>query len=165
MQPLMESIRARVRYRCRKFRNLSEDDLVQATWVRLLENDRRALLRYDPSISSPSTYVGRIADRVVIDFARKKQPRCARDIRIERLIDTHSNIEHRIIAKDQAEKFHMHLRRVFPERGRTIYILHFIDGAPITEIATTLGVREQVVHNWIFKIRTLARKFFGACHE
>lgn len=155
-------IRARVRWKLSTYKgrnDLSEEDLVQETWLRLLEHDAKALRNYDKTKSRPLTYVGRIAEHAAQDILRRKYGERAGAEHAERIADQGPSVERRVIANDQAKKFHTLLQSRLPERGRLVYALHFVDSKPTRDVARILRVSEQVVHNWIFKIRTLAREF------
>jgi RNA polymerase sigma factor (sigma-70 family) len=56
------------------------------------------------------------------------------------------------------------LEAQLPPKGLLVLRLHFSDGLPVARVADAMGVRSQVVYNWVFRIRTIARATLAAHH-
>jgi DNA-directed RNA polymerase specialized sigma24 family protein len=49
------------------------------------------------------------------------------------------------------------LEAQLPPKGLLVLRLHFTDGLPVARVASAMGVRPQVIYNWVFRIRAIAR--------
>ncbi len=166
LRRLTPVIQARVRATLRRRSSaLSPDDVVQEVWVALMQDDRRLLRRYDPSRgTSLEGYVGGIADRVAGDAVRRSRA-AKRDaaktvgglpMQIE---DDAAPVDTSVLDRDLLKRLFDHLEGALPRKGRLVLRYVFGDGMSTRETAETLGVTQQVVHNWKFRIRKDARAF------
>jgi RNA polymerase sigma factor (sigma-70 family) len=56
------------------------------------------------------------------------------------------------------------LEAQLPPKGLLVLRLHFTDGHPVARVAAAMGVRPQVVYNWVFRIRAIARATLATHH-
>lgn len=133
------------------------DDVVQSVYVRLLANDGRLMLNYDPQRASISTWLTLIARSVTIDVLRKKRlpqvPLADHDRPAEQA--DIGRMESRSI--DSAAPMH-----VLTGRQHLVLTLLFEDGRTVAEAARFLGVGEQTVRSTKHKALERLRKHMGA---
>ena len=133
------------------------DDVVQSVYVRLLANDGRLMLNYDPERASISTWLTLIARSVTIDVLRKKrlpQVPLADHDGPGREVDLHTRESGSI---DSAAPMH-----VLTGRQHLVLTLLFEDGRSVAEAARILGVGEQTVRSTKHKALERLRKHMGA---
>lgn len=167
LRRLTPVIQARVRSTLRRRSSpLSPDDVVQEVWVTLMQDDKRLLRRYDPGRgSSLEGYVGGIADRVASDAVRRSRAGkrdAARTVTglPDQVEDKASTVDP-ILDRDLLQRLFDHLEETLPRKGRLVLRYIFGDGLSTQETADALGVSQQVVHNWKFRIRKDARAFLA----
>ncbi len=165
LTPVIQSrVRSTLRRRSSK---LMPDDVVQEVWVTLMQDDKRLLRRYDPSRgSSLEGYVGGIADRVASDAVRRSRA-SKRDVARTvsglptQVEDARAPIDRPVLDRDLLARLFEHLESTLPRKGRLVLRCVFGDGLSTREAAAALGVSQQVVHNWKFRIRKDARAFLA----
>jgi len=168
LRRLTPVIQARVRSTLRRrSSSLSPDDVVQEVWVTLMQDDKRLLRRYDPARgSSLEGYVGGIADRVTSDAVRRSRAG-KRDVARtvsglpSQVADTSAPADRPVLQRDLLRNLFEHLEGTLPRKGRLVLRCIFGDGLSTQETADALGVSQQVVHNWKFRIRKDARAFLA----
>jgi RNA polymerase sigma factor (sigma-70 family) len=152
-------IRAAVFRACRARRRCSDvDDIAQQVWVRILRDDGRALRSFDPERGSAVAYFRLIAQRVAADHMMRRN----HDLLSAEELDAHpaheTDVETRAIARDRVEKIAARVREKLPARTQSVFVLFAAEEAP-KDIAETLHLQSRIVHNAIFKIRSVARGF------
>ncbi len=168
LRRLTPVIQSRVRSTLRRrSSSLSPDDVVQEVWVTLMQDDKRLLRRYDPARgSSLEGYVGGIADRVTSDAVRRSRAG-KRDVARtvsglpSQVEDARGAVDRPILDRDLLERLFTHLEETLPRKGRLVLRCVFGDGLSTREAADALGVSQQVVHNWKFRIRKDARAYLA----
>lgn len=168
LRRLTPVIQSRVRSTLRRrSSSLSPDDVVQEVWVTLMQDDKRLLRRYDPARGcSLEGYVGGIADRVTSDAVRRSRAG-KRDVARtisglpSQVEDARGAVDRPILDRDLLERLFAHLEEVLPRKGRLVLRCVFGDGLSTRETADALGVSQQVVHNWKFRIRKDARAYLA----
>ncbi|MCB9553766.1 MAG: sigma-70 family RNA polymerase sigma factor [bacterium] len=168
LRRLTPVIQARVRGTLRRRSSaLAPDDVVQEVWVVLMQDDKRLLRRYDPARgTSLEGYVGGIADRVASDAVRRSRAAkrdAARTVgglpmQVE---DDTAAADISVLDRDLLRRLFDHLEAALPRKGRLVLRYVFGDGLSTEETADALGVSQQVVHNWKFRIRQDARAFLA----
>jgi RNA polymerase sigma factor (sigma-70 family) len=147
------------------------DDLTHLTWCRLLEHDAARLRTYDPGTGvSLVAYVSMVTQQLflnVLEQHRAGKRAAAATVELEDAGDVPAPVDAARAADARAdlERVHGHLMRTLPERGRAVLALLYLDGLDVDQTAASLGVNKQVVYNWQFKIRQLARAFLDAGPE
>jgi RNA polymerase sigma factor (sigma-70 family) len=147
------------------------DDLTHLTWCRLLEHDAARLRAYDPGTGvSLVAYVSMVTQQLflnVLEQHRAGKRAAAATVELEDAGDVPAPVDAARAADARAdlERVHGHLMRTLPERGRAVLALLYLDGLDVDQTAASLGVNKQVVYNWQFKIRQLARAFLDAGPE
>jgi RNA polymerase sigma factor (sigma-70 family) len=160
-------LRARVRLflRARPGRRIGlhdEEDLIQVTWCKLIEDKARRLSAYDPGRGvTLEGYVSMIVRRMLIDVSRSRD-----DGRLRAPLNSadavpspEDNPEERAIGRQELEALRAHLDRVLPDRGRLVARLLYDDHRTDDEAAKMLNVSKQVIANWKHKIKLAARDF------
>lgn len=168
LRRLTPVIQARVRSTLRRRHSpLNPDDVVQEVWVMLMQDDKRLLKRFDASRgTSLEGYVGGIAERVTSDAVRHS--RAAKRDAAKTVTGLPVNAEQpsgpadaSVLDRDLLQRLFEHLEGSLPRKGRLILRYVFGDGLSTAEVAQALGVSQQVVHNWKFRIRKDARAFLA----
>lgn len=168
LRRLTPVIQARVRSVIRRRGSpLTPDDVVQEVWLTLVQDDKRLLRRYDPARgSSLEGYVGGIADRVASDAVRRSRAG-KRDVARTvsglpaQVQDGRQSVDRPVLERDMLRRLFEHLEGTLPRKGRLVLRCIFGDGLSTQEAADALGVSQQVVHNWKFRIRKDARAFLA----
>lgn len=128
-------------------------DLVQGVFIRLVKEEYRLLKSYDPSRASLVTWLTIVARSAAIDFLRRRSlPTVPLDERALQLKDEKARLP--------ALPLKMHAG-LLPPRQRLILHLIFDRGLSTSEIARTLGVREQTVRSLNHKAMKKLRRFFN----
>ena len=113
----------------------SAEDVVQETFTDLWRTARR----YDPAIATECTFIGMLARRRAIDWARKE----SRQPIFETLPDTES-LDHGVVESSaslrcEAEDVRAALKQL-PEETQHIFSLHFDQGMTHPEIVVETGL-------------------------
>jgi RNA polymerase sigma factor (sigma-70 family) len=166
---LRERVRVAVISRVRKLlrntrraRDFSEDDVVNEIFLKLCERGCAALLHFDESIGSLEGYVGVLTKSRFIDYYRREKLRRERSLPLEASPEAHdaaASPEITAMHRDLAVQVCAHVAGGLPERGRIIFKMFFHEHRRPEEIARALGVTKQVVFNWIYQSRRLAKEF------
>lgn len=137
-------------------------------WLSLIAEGGRKLRAFDPERGTLEDFVGRTAEREVIDrwrrtMAEKRggKAQAADPEAIER-VEGGSDPEQKAIGQDLSERLHAHLRENLSEKGMLVFRYVFTDGRPPAEAARLMQVNVQVVYNWQHKIRGLVRTFLDS---
>lgn len=144
------------------------DDLTNQTWCRLLEHGGSRLAAFDPAAGvSLEGYVSMITGQLVLNVLEQhragKRRAAGGTVDVDEVHDLASATEGAAAqeARQDLRAVWTHLHANLPERGRAVLELLYADGCDAESAARTLGVEKQVVYNWQFKIRQLARGFLG----
>lgn len=132
------------------------DDVVQSIYVRLLANNGRLMLNYDPERSAISTWLTLIARSVTIDVLRRKR------------LPQVSLVDHDRPEQPQGLPVHgsgslesVAPMQVLTGRQRLVLTLLFEDGRTVAEAARFLGVGAQTVRSTKHKALERLRKHLG----
>jgi DNA-directed RNA polymerase specialized sigma24 family protein len=133
-------------------------------WLALVDRGYHRLREWDPKRGRRLTsYVALVAwSRWVNKLAHGGRERATAP---EELPDVPSSApmpDARVISADLLSKLWRHLLDVLPAKGVVVLRLVFSFGMTPEDCANTIGQSRQVVDNWLFKIRTEARKFLAA---
>lgn len=111
------------------------EDIVQEAFTDLWKSAKR----YNPAIATESTFVGLLARRRAIDFARKE----SRRPQLEPLPDAnslpHASIESSATLRCESEDVRAALKEL-PEETQQIFSLHFDEGMTHPEIVEKTGL-------------------------
>jgi RNA polymerase sigma-70 factor (ECF subfamily) len=111
------------------------EDVVQETFTDLWKSANR----YDPAVASESTFIGMLARRRAIDFARKQ----SRQPQFEPLLDAeflpHSSTEPTPFIRGESADITAAIQEL-PEETRHIFSLHFDEGMTHPEISEKTGL-------------------------
>jgi len=132
------------------------DDVVQSIYVRLLANNGRLMLNYDPERASISTWLTLVSRSVTIDVLRRKrlpQVPLADHDRPEQ------DLEHP--ARERGSLESAAPMQVLTGRQQLVLTLLFEDGRSVAETARFLGVGEQTVRSTKHKALERLRKHMG----
>lgn len=140
------------------------EDLVQEGWVELTRSRYAVLLAWRPDGgASLETYVARVAVRTWQD-GQRSQARVKRGGRMARtekdpdeLMQDAQSPEAMVAARESAHRIYSALAEHLPPRGMLVLRLIFTDGLSVAEAAASIEVSEQVIYNWVYKIRTIAK--------
>lgn len=144
------------------------DDLTHLTWCRLLEHDQARLRAYDPATGvTLVAYVSMVTQQLflnVLEQHRAAKRAATATVELDDALDLASptDVPAALEARGDLERVWGHLMTELPERGRAVAALLYADGLDVDAVAQTLGVQRQVVYNWQFRIRQLARAFIDA---
>lgn len=139
------------------------DDLVNTTWLRLLERDQRLLRAYDPrrGMGLPS-YAELLLRRELFRDRRR-----GRSVKRGAGAD-HSEFEDSVLwgdwLVDDAQRrveLVKHLEQTLPARSRAVFEAMYVRHLSVAETATELRMARQCVYNHRHKIRAEARAFWG----
>jgi RNA polymerase sigma factor (sigma-70 family) len=144
-----------------RHRPCDQDDIVQNVWLRLLRDDGRGLRAFDPERGSAAAYLKSIARHVAADARIKRKDEIMEVEVIDARPAPQPDVETRMVARDRAEKIREMVKARLPARTQSVFVLVSAEEAP-KDIAATLGIKSQVVHNLIFDIRSIARSFAAA---
>lgn len=130
------------------------EDLVQDSFVRLLDNDRRLLRQYDPKRGlSLGGWIKMIAAQTVMMSVRGKKPKIVpiedRDIPVE--ID----IEGMVFSKEELAYLLENCLKTISCHERLVFKLHFLDERSLSDIASFLHKTENNIYQ--IKHRGIAR--------
>lgn len=134
------------------------DDLVQETFFRVWQGLKR--FREDQAFGAFSL---RTLENLLIDRRRrlrKEEP--GGEEAASRLPDQRPNPEEALLASDLAEAIERALEQIPPGRKREVFKMRFVDGMPVQEIATTLGLHSGTIKTHLFRLsRELRRRISG----
>lgn len=178
VRQLLPVIHARVRrfLACRAGRRLGAldaDDLTQEIWCKLLEDDARLLLAWDPERSrTPEGYVGMLAQRELFNRLQaenaQKRGGGERPVPLDEAAPQAApepDPEEGAASRELLAEMSLHLAAVLPEKGLAVLRLVYEEGHDPPEAAQLLGTSVQVVYNWQHRIRKEARAFLAACES
>lgn len=131
------------------------DDLAQQLWSRLFEAGS-FLSRWAPGGLSVENFIGRAAEWEALHYLRD---RGLPEEPIERASEVPSelDLEHHVSERDRARKLYAAVSAQLPAKGRLVMAALYVDELSPDEAADALGVSRQVIYNWQYKIRSLAR--------
>ena len=121
------------------------DDLLQEAWVRLACYER------ENPVDKPDAFLMRAAINLSIDAYRTRQTH-GEELQLEDavLIDTAPTTEAVVLARERVARLGICLARL-PEKTRTIFLAHRIDGLGYQEIADQHGVSVSAVAKHVAK--------------
>ncbi len=145
------------------------DDMTQDIWLKLLEDDGRLLRAYDAERGkSLEGYVGLTCRRELWRRARalgaERRGGGQADAPLEAAASAANegpDPEAVAVGRDLLDGLHGHLHAALSERGRLVFALVYEDQMGPAEAAEAMGVKTQVVYNWMHKIRGLTRDYLG----
>lgn len=145
------------------------DDLTQEIWLALMDRDGHLLRSYDADRGkSLEGYVGLSCRREL--WRRNRALNAERrgggqdDAPLEAAATTAGDSpdpESIAMGRDLMNNLQSHLQANLAERGRLVLAAIYEDQRSPAETAELMGVRQQVVYNWMHKIRTLTRDYLG----
>ncbi len=138
----------------------SAEDVVQETFTDLWKSAKR----YDPSIATECTFIGMLARRRAIDFARKQ----SRQPLLEPLPDVetlpYASSEVSAAVRCESADVHEALKQL-PEETQRIFSLHFDKGMTHPEIADKtglpLGTVKTRLRRGLIEVRKILRRLDG----
>ena len=113
----------------------SAEDVVQEIFTDLWKNARR----YDPSIATECTFIGMLARRRAIDFARKQNRQPAMESLPEPEALPEIQASDKTTVRCEREQVREAIKEL-PEETRNIFALHFDKGMTHPEIAEQTGI-------------------------
>jgi RNA polymerase sigma-70 factor (ECF subfamily) len=113
----------------------SAEDVVQETFVELWKSAKR----YDPAIATESTFIGMLARRRAIDYARKESRRPQLDPLPDAELLTQLTTEPPSVAYSAGEDVREVIKQL-PEDTQQIFFFHFEQGMTHPEIAYKTGL-------------------------
>lgn len=138
----------------------SAEDLVQETFTDLWKSSKR----YDPAIATECTFIGMLARRRAIDFARKQN----RQPILEPLPDAESlpleSSDQSAAVRCESSDVREALKHL-PEETQTIFALHFDQGMTHPEIVKKtglpLGTVKTRLRRGLIEVRNILRRLEG----
>jgi RNA polymerase sigma factor (sigma-70 family) len=138
----------------------SAEDLVQETFTDLWKSSKR----YNPAIATECTFIGMLARRRAIDFARKQN----RQPTLEPLPDAESlpleSSDPSAAVRCESSDVREALRHL-PEESQTIFSLHFDQGMTHPEIVKKtglpLGTVKTRLRRGLIEVRNILRRLEG----
>ena len=163
LQPTMERWARRALSAFRIAEPASVADAVQQAWLELFDARAPKLAEWQPNGMRLDSFAAQRARWAARAIARERlaQKRGAGEvISAEGVEDVpgDDDPERRAVASDLAEKLRLHLWARLPDKGRLVFTVLYVDQLTPDEAAEQLGVSRQVIYNWQFKIRALARE-------
>ncbi len=138
------------------FSQQDAEDLVQDTFVRLFDNDRRLLRQYDPQRGSSLTgWIKMITVQTVIMSVRGKKPKL---VPIEdQNIYTEMDIEGMVFSREELAYLFKGCLKTVSYLERLVFRLHFLDELSLSDIASFLHKTEnhiyQIKHRGIVRLK------------
>lgn len=143
-------------------------DMVQDAWRGLLANDYARLMRWrhdgGRSLESFAAYVAKgLWINAMVNEDRDKRGGGVEHVHpdFDLVKSSVRSSEDRVMDSDFLGRLWQFLVQELPARGVLVLRLIFTDDLKPEEAAAVLGVSTQVIHNWIFRIRKLAREFLA----
>jgi DNA-directed RNA polymerase specialized sigma24 family protein len=155
------------RFRRKTGASADERDLVQVAWEELCRADMKTLRAWsEDKGASLGTYVQRVAWRKWSHLLKKGGGGVpVADVEPDELHALGPTVEEDVGGREVVAQFEQWLWPQLALKGQLIARYIYRDGMTPAETAGALGVTVTVVNNWTFKIRTLARKYFGLADE
>lgn len=147
LRPVLARIR---RALMRRGRTVHEaEDLVQEAWVRMtLAGGRQAVV-------NPAAFLMRTALNLSIDEHRAQQARGEElDLEAVALVDGAPDAEAQVLGRERLVRMSVCLGRL-PERSRSIFLAHRLDGRSYSDIARELGISTTAVEKHVTKAALL----------
>ncbi len=145
-------------------------DLTQHIWLKLWAEQGRVLRRFEPRKASLEHYVGGVVTRSEVGDWLRSRRTARRGANIQFVpLDVAANAgmpgrqEQRVADADLVQRLFVHLDTTLEGRGRLVFRMLYQDQLDPSAIASALGVKPHVVHNWQARIRKKARAFASAC--
>jgi len=139
----------------------SAEDVVQETFTDLWKTAKR----YDPSIATECTFIGMLARRRAIDFARKESRRPQLEPMPEADSIPYASSEPSAAMRCDSRQVRDALE-ILPEETRNIFSLHFDKGMTHPEIVETtglpLGTVKTRLRRGLIEVRNHLRQLEGA---
>ena len=132
------------------------EDVVQDTFVRVLEHERKAHRRTLDPIRDMRVWLIRITWNLAIDRRRRIRPDQMDDLFAETLIAKNLPADQ---ALDEAQRMKSVLRELdrLPQKERQILLLSALDELGTAELAAVTGRSESAVRALLFRARTRLR--------
>lgn len=147
------------------------DELVSEAWLALSLDRFAGLARWSPERgASLETFAVRIArgawrNLVRSVFAHKRGGRARWVDEAEaHAAPELATPEGLVVSAHAAAAVWAALEAQLPPKGLLVLRLHLTDGLPVARVASAMGVRPQVVYNWVFRIRAIARATLASHH-
>jgi len=126
----------------RRLRCGEADDVVQEAFLHLLRSG-------DPTrLAQPRSYLYQIASNLIADTRRKQRHnewRLVEDVDVDSLSEARS--DHRQVADAMMRVSFVQMRlRELPEKCRTAYLMHQVEGKTCSEIAEQLDISPRTVN-------------------
>lgn len=139
----------------------SAEDVVQETFTDLWKTAKR----YDPAIATESTFIGMLARRRAIDFARKESRRPQLEPLTEAESIPHASQEASAAVRCDSQEVRAALK-ILPKDTQQIFSLHFDKGMTHHEIVKTtglpLGTVKTRLRRGLIEVRNHLRQLEGA---
>lgn len=121
------------------------EDLVQEAWVRM------ARAGGGEAVANPAAFLMRTALNLSIDAHRERSAR-GEEVALdgEVLVDLAPGAEALLLGRERLARLSVCLGRV-PERTRTIFLAHRLDGRSYSDIARELGISVNAVEKHVTK--------------
>ncbi|ACS78576.1 RNA polymerase sigma factor [Maridesulfovibrio salexigens] len=132
------------------------DDICQNVFLRLVQNDRSLLKRYDPQKAKITTWLMVISRSVTMDFLRKG---------VYCLAPLDDFINELEAPADPVQEGLDIPEQLLSPRQKLIVKLYFEDGLDISEISDFIGIKEQSVRSAKHKALTKLRSYHGVSEE
>lgn len=140
------------------------DELASEAWLALSDERFAGLASWSPERgASLETFAVRIALGAWRNLARavRATKRGGRALRVDEAaayaVPELATPEALVGSARAATAVWAALEAQLPPKGLVVLRLHFTDGLPVARVASAMGVRRQVVYNWVFRIRAIAR--------
>ncbi len=138
----------------------SAEDVVQETFTDLWKSAKR----YDPAIATECTFIGMLARRRAIDFARKESRRPQLEPLPEGESLHHASVEPSAAVSCESEDVRAALKEL-PQETQQIFSLHFDEGMTHPEIAKKtglpLGTVKTRLRRGLIEVRDRLRRLDG----
>ncbi|MCH2149897.1 MAG: sigma-70 family RNA polymerase sigma factor [Phycisphaerales bacterium] len=134
--------------------DLELEDIVQAVYLKLIQNDCRLLRTFDPGRASMSTWITLVARSTAIDTLRRQKP-----LTLE-VDESTAAMPPKPSAKAEVEI----PLQVLTARQRLVLTLLFDDDRSVSEAAEILGVNQQTIRSTKHKALERLRAHFGPNH-
>lgn len=125
------------------------EDLVQEAWVRMASAGGRQ------AVANPAAFLMRTALNLSVDAHRAQQAR-GEEVDLEGLVlaDAAPDAEAQVLGRERLGRMSVCLGRL-PERSRTIFLAHRLDGRSYSDIARELGISVTAIEKHVTKASLL----------
>lgn len=151
MSKHLRSALARIRSALmRRGRSAAEaDDLVQEAWVRMAGQEGRV------QVVNPAAFLMRTALNLSIDAHRARRVQ-GEEVALEDVVlaDVAPGVEEVLLGRERLARMSVCIGRL-PERSRTIFLAHRLDGRSYSDIARELGISVNAVEKHVTKATLL----------